>query len=200
GRIAFAHPDRLTGLLGPKPEPRQTLDQIIARREAFLTDYQDAAYAARYKKLLEKVRAAEAPLGAERLTEAVARSLFKLMAYKDEYEVARLHMETGFAERLKNEFDGDLRIVHHLAPPFLSSGKDARGRPLKRSFGPWIRMPFRVLAKMKRLRGTFFDPFGYTAERRMERELIGWFEGHVEKALARLSAEKLDALAEIFLL
>ncbi|TWH00578.1 indolepyruvate ferredoxin oxidoreductase [Mesorhizobium sp. J18] len=200
GRVAFAHPDRLAGLLGSKPEPRRTLDQIVTRREAFLTDYQDAAYAARYKRLVEKVRIAEAPFGSEKLTEAVARSLFKLMAYKDEYEVARLHMETGFTERLKEEFDGEFRIVHHLAPPLLASGRDARGMPLKRSFGPWIRMPFRVLAKLKRLRGTPFDPFGYTAERRMERELIGWFEEQVEKALPNLSADRLDLLAETFLL
>ncbi|MEQ9248540.1 MAG: pyruvate ferredoxin oxidoreductase, partial [Nitratireductor sp.] len=146
--------------------------------------------------LVDRVRTAEAPLGNDAVSRAVARSLFKLMAYKDEYEVARLHTETGFSARIADEFEGDYRIVHHLAPPFLASGTDARGRPLKREFGPWVRLPFRMLARMKRLRGTVFDPFGYTAERRMERELIGWYEAHVEKALSKLDAGNAAELAE----
>ena len=197
GRVAAASPERLGALLTPARPEAQTLDQIVSRRVAFLADYQDAAYAARYQAFVAKVREAERPLGSERLTEAVARSLFKLMAYKDEYEVARLHMQTGFTEKLKSEFDGDFRVVHHLAPPFLGAETDARGRPHKRAFGPWIRTPMRVLAHMKRLRGTAFDPFGYTAERRMERDLIGWYEGVVERALARLSPETHDTLRSL---
>ncbi|TKT83016.1 indolepyruvate ferredoxin oxidoreductase family protein [Aquamicrobium sp. LC103] len=200
GRIAQARPQELAGLLRPAQSPPQTLDQIVARREAFLTDYQDAVYAARYRRLVDKVRAAEKPLGSERLTEAVARSLFKLMAYKDEYEVARLHMRTGFETRLSEEFEGDFRIVRHFAPPFLASGKDARGRPLKRSFGPWVRGPLNALAHAKRLRGTWLDPFGHTAERRMERGLIGWYEEIVEKGLLKLSASSHDRLCEIMAL
>jgi len=197
GRLAAAMPDRLTAMLAPaRPQP-QTLDQIVSRRIAFLADYQDAAYAARYEALVAKVREAERPLGSGKLTEAVARSLFKLMAYKDEYEVARLHMQTGFSERLRREFDGNFRIVHHLAPPFLGSERDARGRPLKRTFGPWIRLPMRMLARMKGLRGTVFDPFGYTAERRMERELIGWYEDVVARALPRLDADSHAGLAAL---
>ncbi|MAS14789.1 MAG: pyruvate ferredoxin oxidoreductase [Nitratireductor sp.] len=200
GRLAAEKPDALKGLFDPKPQTDGTLDAIITRREAFLTDYQNATYAARYRRLVDRVRAAEAPFGSDAVSQAVARSLFKLMAYKDEYEVARLHTETGFSARIADEFEGDYRIVHHLAPPFLASGKDARGRPLKREFGPWVRLPFRMLARMKRLRGTIFDPFGYTAERRMERELIDWYEAHVEKALATLDAGNVSELAEILAL
>ncbi|MBX9453579.1 MAG: indolepyruvate ferredoxin oxidoreductase family protein [Mesorhizobium sp.] len=194
GRVAAANPERLVALLRPeKPKP-ETLDEMIGRRADFLTQYQDAAYAARYREVVDKVREAEASLGSDRLTMAVARSLFKLMAYKDEYEVARLHTQTGFADGLREQFEGDFRVVHHLAPPFLASEKDARGRPLKREFGPWIRLPFAALARMKRLRGTPFDLFGYTAERRMERELIGWYEQAVKHCLSHLSPESHDAL------
>ncbi len=200
GRLAAEKPDALKGLLDPKPQTDGTLDEIVTRREAFLTDYQNADYAAHYRRLVDRVRDAEAPLGGDAVSRAVARSLFKLMAYKDEYEVARLHTETGFSARIAGEFEGDYRIVHHLAPPFLASGTDARGRPFKRQFGPWVRMPFRMLARMKRLRGTAFDPFGYTAERRMERDLIGWYEAHVEKALAKLDAGNAAELGEILAL
>ncbi|WP_048648836.1 indolepyruvate ferredoxin oxidoreductase family protein [Nitratireductor soli] len=196
GRLAAAKPEAMAELIGPKPVADQTLDQIVSRREAFLTDYQDAAYAARYRRLVDRVRAAEVPLGTDAVSAAVAKSLFKLMAYKDEYEVARLHMETGFTERLAQEFEDGYRIVHHLAPPFLAAAKDARGRPLKRAFGPWVRLPFRLLSRCKRLRGTPFDPFGYTAERRMEQGLIGWYEAQVETALQRLDAGNAAMLAE----
>jgi indolepyruvate ferredoxin oxidoreductase len=197
GRIAAAKPDALGEMLRPKPVAAQTLEEIIARRKAFLTDYQDAAYAGRYRRMIDLMREAEAKLGSSSLTESAAKSLFRLMAYKDEYEVARLHMETGFAARLRNEFEGDFRIVHHLAPPFLAAGTDARGRPLKRAFGPWIRLPFRLLARMKRLRGTAFDPFGRTAERRMERELIVWFEGLAARAAAEATPATREAWAAI---
>ncbi|MCG6115134.1 MAG: indolepyruvate ferredoxin oxidoreductase family protein [Mesorhizobium sp.] len=197
GRVAAAHPERLRALLEPEVRPASTLDEIVTRREAFLTDYQNGAWAARYRGFVEKIRAAEKRLGSEKVAEAVARSLFKLMAYKDEYEVARLHTRTGFEERLRGEFEEGFRLVHHLAPPMLNTGTDARGRPLKRAFGPWIRAPFGVLARLKRLRGTAFDPFGYTAERRMERALIGWYEGVVETCLAKLTPETAEQIAEI---
>ncbi|TYR33964.1 indolepyruvate ferredoxin oxidoreductase family protein [Mesorhizobium microcysteis] len=197
GRIAAVVPEKLGELIAPAKAGGETLDEIVSRRSSFLADYQDAAYAGRYRKLVERVRKAEGLLGSERLTVAVARSLFKLMACKDEYEVARLHMQTGFEARLAQEFEGDFRIVHHLAPPFLGGERDARGRPRKRSFGPWIRTPLALLARMKRLRGTPLDPFGYTAERRVERELIGWYERKVEAALARLSSETHEALCAL---
>ena len=197
GRVAAAHPERLAALLRQDTSKPETLDEMVSRRADFLTQYQDAAYAARYTAVVARVRKAEASQGSDRLTRAVARSLFKLMAYKDEYEVARLHTQTDFADRLNAEFEGDFRIVHHLAPLFLASGQDARGRPLKRQFGPWIRLSFAALARMKRLRGTPLDPFGYTAERRMERDLIGWYEGAVERCLSRLSPETHDALCSV---
>jgi len=197
GRLASADPDFVRRASGREPPEPETLDQVIARRVAFLTAYQDAAYAARYEAKVARVRAAEATLGSEALTEAVAHSLFKLMAYKDEYEVARLHMETGFLEELDREFEGDFRVRYHLAPPFLNSRKDARGRPRKRSFGPWIQTPFKVLARLKALRGTPFDVFGYTAERRTERALIAWYENLVEDMLRALKGQRLPDLVAL---
>ncbi|GHD56964.1 MFS transporter [Thalassobaculum fulvum] len=186
GRLAATDPAfALTG--EPEREP-ETLDDVIARREAFLRDYQDAAWAGRYRAQVDRVRAAEPASYGGALTDAVARALFKLMAYKDEYEVARLHVETGFLDGLRREFEGDFTVRYHLAPPLLRTGTDARGRPAKRSFGPWVQGAFRLLAKLKRLRGTPFDPFGYTAERRMERALIGWYEGVVGTVLDRLAS------------
>jgi indolepyruvate ferredoxin oxidoreductase len=175
----------------------ETLDQVIARREAFLKDYQNTAWAARYRAVVDRVRAAERLHDSEALTQAVARSLFKLMSYKDEYEVARLHMRTGFLEKLKEEFEGDFKVNYHLAPPILPLGHDARGRPNKKAFGQWMQGPFRILARLKFLRGTAFDPFGYTAERRCERELIGWYEGVVETLLSSFGKGDITAVAAI---
>ncbi|WP_246179879.1 indolepyruvate ferredoxin oxidoreductase family protein [Microvirga thermotolerans] len=197
GRIASVDPEFVRRATGRAPEAPETLDQAIARRVAFLTDYQDAAYAARYKSKVDRVRAAESALGSEAVTDAVARSLFKLMAYKDEYEVARLHMETGFLDELRREFEGDFKVVYHMAPPFLAAQKDARGRPRKRAFGPWLQLPLRILARMKFLRGTAFDPFGRTAERRTERALIGWYEEQIDRIVAHLEAGRLPDLLAI---
>jgi indolepyruvate ferredoxin oxidoreductase len=197
GRVAAVKPDDLRAMLEPEARKAQTLDEIVTRREAFLTDYQDEAWAARYRRTVDRMREAEASIGSDKVAQAVARSLFKLMTYKDEYEVARLHTQTGFEKRLHDEFEDGFRIVHHLAPPMLNAGTDARGRPLKRAFGPWIRAAFGLLARMKRLRGTAFDPFGYTAERRMERDLIAWYEGVVETCLKKLTPENAEAIAAI---
>ena len=195
GRIAGADPAGFRQALGgTRDEAPETLDAVIARRVAFLTQYQDAAYAERYAARVARLRTAEAARGTESLTDAVARSLFRLMAYKDEYEVARLHVETGFLDRVAEQFEGEYRVVHHLAPPVWPTGTDARGRPRKRAFGPWIRTPFRLLARMRRLRGTALDPFGYTAERRMERDLVRWFEGIVDELTARLGAAPAEEL------
>ncbi len=197
GRIASADPHFLREAAGDKPQAVETLDDVIARRVAFLADYQDAAYAARYEAKIARVRAAEAALGSESLTDAVARSLFRLMAYKDEYEVARLHMETGFLDELQREFEGDFKVKYHLAPPLLPSKRDARGRPRKHAFGPWIQRPLKLLARLKFLRGTAFDVFGYTAERRTERALIGWYEEQVDRILNRLDTGRLPDLVAI---
>jgi len=119
------------------------------------------------------------------------------MAYKDEYEVARLHMETGFQERLRQEFEGDFTVNYHLAPPVLSSAKDARGRPLKRQFGAWIETAFRILARLKFLRGTPLDVFGYTSERQMERGLIDWYEKLVSDLVPWISPDTIGRLVKI---
>ena len=176
---------------------RQSVDEIVAKRVDFLTGYQNAAYAADYKAFVDKVRAVEAKLGsATRLTEAVARYLFKLMAYKDEYEVARLHTDAAFTAKIAGMFEGDYKLVHHLAPPLLAKTND-RGELVKQAFGGWVRPAFGLLAKMKGLRGTAFDIFGHTEERKMERRWIADYRAGVDKALAGLTAEKLDAAVEL---
>ena len=175
---------------------RQGVDEIITKRVDFLTGYQDAAYAAEYKAFVDKVRAEEAKLGGTKLTEAVARYLFKLMAYKDEYEVARLHTDTSFIKKIANQFEGDYKLVHHLAPPLLAK-KNNKGELVKQQFGSWIRPAFGLLAKMKGLRGTAFDIFGYTHERKMERRWIGEYRAGVDKALAGLTAESLANAVEL---
>ena len=166
---------------------RETLDHIIARRVEFLTDYQNAAYAGDYQAFVDKVRAAETPLGKTLLTETVARYLFKLMAYKDEYEVARLHAETGFQERVAAMFEGDFKINFHLAPPMIARRND-KGELQKRKFGPAMLTGFKLLAKLKGLRGTAFDVFGRTGERKTERALIRQYRGSIERVLASLAA------------
>ena len=176
----------------------RSLDELVARREAFLTGYQDAAYARRYAALVARVRAAEnlrAP-GSTALTEAVARYAFKLMAYKDEYEVARLYTGGEFRRRLQQQFEGDYTLRFHLAPPLLAK-KDEQGRLLKREYGPWVFTAFRWLAKLKFLRGTAFDPFGYTAERRMERQLVADYFATVERLLPKLDGGNVALAAEI---
>jgi indolepyruvate ferredoxin oxidoreductase len=169
----------------------ESFDEMLARRVAFLSDYQNAAYAQRYRTLVERTRAAEAARapGECGLAEAVARYLFKLMAYKDEYEVARLYDES-FVRQAKSTFSGEnLRLRVHLAPPLLARINPATGEPKKITFGPWIFPVFRLLARMRVLRGTAFDPFGYTAERRTERQLISDYEAMLAEVLASLTPE-----------
>ncbi len=176
---------------------KPSLAEMLAKRVDFLTSYQNGAYAAEYQAFVEKVRAAESQHGAgTKLTEAVARYLFKLMAYKDEYEVARLHTDAAFTNKIAGMFEGDVKIVHHLAPPLFASKND-KGELMKRPFGGWIRPAFGVLAKMKGLRGGAFDIFGYSDERRMERALIGEYRACIDELLRTLSVAKLDLAAEI---
>ena len=175
---------------------RPSLDEMVARRVDFLTGYQDSAYAASYKAFVEKVRAAESPLSSTRLSEAVAKYLFKLMAYKDEYEVARLHTDPAFTQKIEAMFEGDYKVVHHLAPPIL--GKvNAQGQPVKQAFGPWMRTALPLLAKLKGLRGGALDIFGKTEERRTERALIGEYRQCVEELLAGLNAERLSLAVQV---
>ncbi|MGH1412372.1 MAG: indolepyruvate ferredoxin oxidoreductase family protein [Pelagimonas sp.] len=174
GRIFIAAPDQVARIADLPNAPVVSLDEMIARRADFLTDYQDAKWAQEYRQTIATVIEAEAQVTGRAgiLSEAAAKGLFKLMSYKDEYEVARLHLETGFLDGLAQRFEGDFTVKHHLAPPLLSGKRDARGRPVKRAFGPWVRVGFKALARMKFLRGGAFDVFGRTAERRMERALI----------------------------
>jgi indolepyruvate ferredoxin oxidoreductase len=176
----------------------RSLDEVIARRVAFLTDYQDAAYARRYADLVGRVRAAEqrrAP-GSTALTEAVARHAFKLMAYKDEYEVARLYTSGAFEQQLRQQFEGDYQVRFHLAPPLFAK-RDANGQLLKREYGPWVFTAFKWLARCRRLRGTPLDVFGRTAERRGERQLIVDYAATVASLLDRLDADNVGLAARI---
>jgi indolepyruvate ferredoxin oxidoreductase len=176
---------------------KPSLDELIAKRVDFLTGYQNAAYAADYKAFVEKVRSAESKLGSTtQFSEAVARYLFKLMAYKDEYEVARLHTDSGFTQKIADMFDGEVKIVHHLAPPMIAK-RNAKGELIKQPFGPWMRIAFQWLARMKVLRGSALDPFGRSAERQTERALIGEYRDSIDELLATLSADKLPLAVQI---
>jgi indolepyruvate ferredoxin oxidoreductase len=158
----------------------------VAHRTGHLTAYQDARLARRYTDRVARVRAAvKGHAQADKITRAVAQNYAKLLSCKDEYEVARLFTRPEFSENLKNQFEGDYRIAFNLAPPGLP-GTDAEGRPKKREFGPWILKAFGVLARGKRLRGTAFDVFGRTEERKRERALIGAYEADMDLAQERL--------------
>jgi indolepyruvate ferredoxin oxidoreductase len=165
--------DAILDKLRPISKEPDTLEEIINKRADFLKNYQDAKYAQSYRDFISKVEIAESKLGKSRdLTNAVARNLFKLMSYKDEYEVARLYTNGEFEKQISETFDGDFKLNYHLAPPIVGFGKKPNGRPRKRAFGPWMMKSFRLLAKYKHLRGTKLDIFGYSAERKMERALI----------------------------
>ena len=160
------------------PRERESLESVVERRAEFLVEYQDAAYAGRYRAFVERVAAAERARakGMRGLAAAVARVYFKLLAYKDEYEVARLHAAPEFRRRIEATFEGDYRLEFHLAPPLLARRDPATGEPRKSRYGPWMMRAFEVLARLKGLRGTMLDPFGYTRERRRERGLIERYE------------------------
>ena len=182
---------------------RKALDTLIAKRVDYLRAYQNAAYAKRYSALVEQVRNAEAALGAdgdipshEPLTEAVARNLHKLMAYKDEYEVARLYTDPVFVDKLHAQFEGDWKLAFHLAPPLMAK-KDAHGHLIKKQYGPSMLTAFKLLAKLKFLRGGPLDIFGRTDERRTERALIGEYEALVRELIGGLTREKLPLAIEL---
>jgi indolepyruvate ferredoxin oxidoreductase len=179
----------------------RNLDEMIARRVEFLTRYQDGSYSERYRKMVERVRSVEAhKTGAEGkfpLTEAVARYYFKLMAYKDEYEVARLYSDPGFARKIEGMFEGGYRLKFHLAPPIFNKPDPRTGEARKSEFGPWMMAAFRILAKLKGLRGTPFDVFGMSEERKAERRLIGEYEATVAELLEHLDGENQKLAVEI---
>ncbi|MCA8868815.1 MAG: indolepyruvate ferredoxin oxidoreductase family protein [Rhodobacteraceae bacterium] len=197
GRILAADPARLAAVLGEEKPKVETLEQLVASRQAFLGRYQNAAYGQKYADNIAAMRRALPADWAVPMMVAAARSLFKLMAYKDEYEVARLHRQPEFAAELAAEFQPGFKLKYHMAPPLLSRKKDARGRPRKKQFGAGTPALFGVLARLKSLRATPFDPFGYSAERRMERELIGWFEGIMSKAANSATQDTVSDWIEI---
>ncbi|WP_228898177.1 indolepyruvate ferredoxin oxidoreductase family protein [Acidovorax sp. Leaf73] len=182
------------------PERLPSLQRLVEDRVGRLTKYQDPAYAARYEAFVREIASVERErVGGDRLSREVAVSLYKLMAYKDEYEVARLYVETGFFDRVAAQFEGDFQLRFHLAPPVLSR-RDQNGHLVKRAYGPWIGSAFKWLACAKRLRGTPFDIFGYTSERRAERAAVHEFEALVRSVVRELTADRLKtavALAKL---
>jgi indolepyruvate ferredoxin oxidoreductase len=167
---------------------RDRLEDLIATRIEFLTAYQNAAYAKQYENFVLKVKAKESPLGSSLLTETVARQLFRLMAYKDEYEVARLHTDKQFLERVKSQFEGDFKVFYHLAPPLIAK-RNEKGQLIKQKMSPHMVLVFKVLAQFKFLRGTALDIFGRTEERQTERALIQEYKDAIDEVLVSLKTE-----------
>jgi indolepyruvate ferredoxin oxidoreductase len=203
GRLAAHDPARLEARVRPlvlEPAPvAHDMAALVERRVAILTDYQDAAYARRYRELVQQIAAVEKSRvpGRSDLAEAAARNLFKLMAYKDEYEVARLYANGEFLEKLHRQFEGDLRLEFHLAAPLVARRDAVTGLPRKRAFGAWMLKLFKLIARLRRLRGTPFDVFGYSAQRRRERELIREYEGVLGELAAALDPENHALAVEI---
>ena len=193
GRRAAADEAAVRAVIGAKTEARvATLDDVVTRRVEFLTGYQNAAYADEYRGFVSKVRRVSEPLAM-----AVAKNLFKLMAYKDEYEVARLYSDGAFARNLARQFKGDFKLKFHLAPPILGRRDEFSGQPLKTEFGPWMMTGFKLLAKLKGLRGTALDVFGKSAERQMERQLVVDYRARIESLLPQVTAGNLAVALEI---
>ena len=192
---AFATPE------GAMPESHrisESIDELIGRRAEFLGAYQNPAYARRYFNRIARIREAEErAVGGTALTEIAARALFKVMAYKDEYEVARLYTDTDFLARVAGQFEGDYRLRFHLAPLLLAERDPATGHLKKRQYGPWMLGAFRVLAKLRFLRGTAFDIFGRTAERQAERRLLAEYEKLLDGIAETLSAANHAAALEL---
>jgi indolepyruvate ferredoxin oxidoreductase len=199
GRRAAWKQDSVEALVNQRQTPAptsRTLDELVDWRADFLVSYQDRAYANRYRQAVQRVRRFEEGLGCSDadlpLTRAVAENYFRLLACKDEYEVARLYTDGAFLARLESQFEGDYRLEFHLAPPILNKRDPHTGLPRKRQFGPWMLRAFGLLAKLKGLRGTAFDLFGYTDERRAERALISDYEQLMDELIARNSSDNHD--------
>jgi len=176
----------------------RNLEELVERRVKFLTEYQNEAYARRYVSLVEKVKNKEKQCTtASALAEAVARYYAKLLAYKDEYEVARLHADAAFKQKIDGMFEGDYKVVYHLAPPLLAKPDSLTGEPKKMRFGAWVSPLFTVLKSLKGLRGTALDPFGYSEERKTERALIAEYEQTVERLLQGLTPQNHALAVEI---
>jgi indolepyruvate ferredoxin oxidoreductase len=192
GRLA-AHDmntiERMMGPVMPSTIKTPTLEEIVSYRAAWLTGYQDARLADRYRARVAAIAEAERSKvpGRQGLAEAVAKGYFKLLAYKDEYEVARLFADPAFEKALSDQFEARGKLEFHLAPPLLARRDKETGEPRKMKFGRWMLPVFRLLAKGKRLRGTAWDVFGYTHERRLERQMIADYEALLDELIQRLS-------------
>jgi len=202
GRLAAHDPAAVQAIAAPPPVDGPEafdLKAFVKARSDDLVRYQDEAYARRYRRLIDRVELAEKVLTGSpgALAEASARHFYKLMAYKDEYEVARLYTDGRFAARIAEQFEGDFTLEFNLAPPLLARRDRANGEPRKTAFGPWMMLGFRLLASLKGLRGTRLDPFGYQAERRIERDLVDDYEQTLDKLVAGLSKNSFDAALEV---
>src|SRR5258706_1138451 len=193
GRLWVVHPRKVEQAALPRlPAQRSmselSMDELIAHRTRMLTDYQDAGYAKRWRTLVDESLSAERAIGASdhALSRAVAHNFAKIMAYKDEYEVARLYTRPDFMEKLRAQFGSQSRLGIHLAPPLFARRDPVTGHPRKEEWGPWVLHAMRVLARLKGLRGTRFDPFGRSEERRAERALIDQYEATTREMLAHL--------------
>lgn len=204
GRRAAADLPRLRSLIDSNSSKAaaqplsQNLDEVIQRRIATLTEYQNAKLAEKYRARVQQFRDAETRIAGEpgKLTETVARNYFKVLATKDEYEVARLFTNGDFMKKIESQFEGSYKLNFHLAPPIMNNAKPGE-EPQKRSFGPWMMRSFKLLARMKFLRNSVIDPFGYTAERKVEREWLATYEGVLDEVLGRLTAEKMQTAIEL---
>ena len=205
GRLAAHDAQALEDIVRPRvavlPGQRMSadLDDVIERRVRFLTGYQNTAYAERYRARVEKVRALERRQvpGSSALSDAVARNYFKLLAYKDEYEVARLYTDGTFEKQLQSVFKGDYKIEFNMAPPVLTKKDPKTGRPRKRTFGPWMMRALKLLAKFKGLRGTVLDPFSYSEDRKLERKLVTDYETSLDEIEATLSPAHIEVAVEL---
>ncbi len=185
GRIIATKPQALSEYIEGDQKPESTLNEVINCRAEYLENYQDAEWAGKYRSMRARWGGKTAAHATNDITMAAAKSLFRLMSYKDEYEVARLHTDKAFLESLRERFEGNFRTNHHFTVPLLSFKKDARGRPGKIQVGASAKFLFQVLARLKWLRGTRLDPFGYMRDRLLERQQISWFES----LLARCETE-----------
>jgi indolepyruvate ferredoxin oxidoreductase len=202
GRFAAESPEQVERLAaakeGEQPMTR-SLPEVIARRAELLVGYQNRAYADRYRERVNRVAAVEQRVrpGSHALQEAVARNYFTVLAYKDEYEVARLHTETAFIESVRRNFGAGVRMSFHLSPPLFATRDPATGRPRKYEVGPWVTPVLRLLAKLKWLRGGALDPFAYSADRKLERELLARYEGLLDRIAAELDDSRFELALEL---
>ncbi len=198
GRKLAAEPDVVYAEAGLRDSVSEKLDDVVERHTRFLTAYQNQAYANRYRTSVTKASQAETQVrGDGTLTMTVAKSLFGLMSYKDEYEVARLYSDGRFAKALADEFAGPFKLTFHLAPPLIARRDPKTGEPRKIRFGSWMMPGFVMLSRLKVLRGTRFDPFGCFAERRAERQMIRDYELLLDRVLGLLTPSNLESCIAI---